>query len=725
MGFYPQHLALLGGAALAVVPVVLHLIMRQQPRHLEFPALRFLRSRHETNRRILRLRQWLLLGCRMAAIAVLAAALSRPNSVPLAKTSGGEVAEMAAVFVFDTLPPLDYRSHNQTRLEAARELAIGLLERLPEKSQVAVLDSRASRPVSLGELGNVLTARERIDNLRTNGRGSPVWEVVAAAADLLGPNQQRRELYVFTDLQRSAWHADSVAQQTAELARLRGANVYLIDVGLTEPRNAGLGELQLSEQILAKNRPLRIDVTVINSGPANRRTARCFLLDGDRPPKSVGQQPLELAADGTAAAEFHLPALEPGTHQGFVHLSGDDPLANDDLRFFTVDVRSAWKVLVVAPSPAEEQAYFFTKALAPPAFRTSGQARFDCTVVRYEDLPADELDQYRAVFLLDPPPLTDGAWVALHAYATDGGSVGIFLGDHARPIEFNRPAPQMLLPGPLEFRARYDEDEMCLAPKASEHPLLARFRPLRGSIDWQAFDVFSYWRLKKLASDAAIVIAYLNGEPAMIERTIGRGRVITMTTPVSEATDLPAGDRWNKLATGFEPWPFVMLANETAFYLVGSNEGQLNFLTGDNAVIAADARYSTYLVSELPSLPEVRSSAPALRLSRDPKQNTLALTADTPGNFRVAAGPQKNGFQRGFCVNLPAAVGPLTRITEAELREAFGDVSFRVARDRAAVEREVSADRDGFEWFPYLIVAVALALALEHWLGNRFYRDSG
>ena len=37
-----------------------------------------------------------------------------------------------------------------------------------------------------------------------------------------------------------------------------------------------------------------------------------------------------------------------------------------------------------------------------------------------------------------------------------------------------------------------------------------------------------------------------------------------MTTPVSEARNATADDRWNLLPTGFEPWPFVMFANEMA-----------------------------------------------------------------------------------------------------------------------------------------------------------------
>ena len=43
------HGYLLGGLVLAGVPVLLHLILRQKPKRLPFPAFRFLLQKHRTN----------------------------------------------------------------------------------------------------------------------------------------------------------------------------------------------------------------------------------------------------------------------------------------------------------------------------------------------------------------------------------------------------------------------------------------------------------------------------------------------------------------------------------------------------------------------------------------------------------------------------------------------------------------------------------------------------
>src|SRR4051812_40532169 len=92
MGFVTP--ALIGGAALVALPIVLHLIMRRKTKLVKFPALRFVQQRRMMNQHRLRLRQLLLLALRCAIIAILALALARPTL----RGSVGAGKEGAAVF---------------------------------------------------------------------------------------------------------------------------------------------------------------------------------------------------------------------------------------------------------------------------------------------------------------------------------------------------------------------------------------------------------------------------------------------------------------------------------------------------------------------------------------------------------------------------------------------------------------------------------------------------
>ena len=71
--------ALLATTVLAGIPILLHLILRQKPKSIPFPAFRFLVARHQTNQRKLQLRHWLLLALRIMLIAGIILALARPR----------------------------------------------------------------------------------------------------------------------------------------------------------------------------------------------------------------------------------------------------------------------------------------------------------------------------------------------------------------------------------------------------------------------------------------------------------------------------------------------------------------------------------------------------------------------------------------------------------------------------------------------------------------------
>src|SRR3982751_4994320 len=95
------HAGLAAGAALAALPVILHLFMKQTPKHVVFPALRLIRERHKRSRKKLRVKNWLLLLARMALLALMALALARPRIVSEASVGDQEIPTALGV-VFDT-----------------------------------------------------------------------------------------------------------------------------------------------------------------------------------------------------------------------------------------------------------------------------------------------------------------------------------------------------------------------------------------------------------------------------------------------------------------------------------------------------------------------------------------------------------------------------------------------------------------------------------------------
>src|SRR5258708_40109590 len=106
------HPLLLGGLLLAGIPILLHLIMRQKPKRLPFPAFRFLLQKHRTNQRSLRLRHLILLALRVFLIVAMCLALAHPRLF----TGIHDEQSVAAVLLFGTSYSMEYTVAGKTRL---------------------------------------------------------------------------------------------------------------------------------------------------------------------------------------------------------------------------------------------------------------------------------------------------------------------------------------------------------------------------------------------------------------------------------------------------------------------------------------------------------------------------------------------------------------------------------------------------------------------------------
>jgi hypothetical protein len=703
--------ALLAGALFVVIPVALHLVMRRKPRHVEFPPLRLVQARQRANQRKLKLRHLLLLALRSAAIVLLALALSRPSLRGAGRQTTAP-GPLTVALVFDTGPRMDLRMRNVTRLDAARTIGLELIERLPDDARIAVVGGQFGPAVFAVDRG---AATDQIEQLKTAANAKPLGQSLDDAIRLMeSESGAKGEIYVFSDLSRAAWPETGDHPLKNRLAELDDASICLIDVGIEKPENYGLGPLKLSGEVLARTSPLVMTCQVFASGPAGQRSVE-LLIDEDRQMRKRGQESVNVPEAGGEQIQFPPIALAEGLHQGRVAMVGEDGLGWDDVRYFSVEVRSAWRILVVASRA--EQALFLTEAIAPEPLQQAGRNRFECVVKRPEEIETTRLDDYAAVCLLDPPPLADEAWRRLADYAGAGHGVAVFLGRAARPLEeFVTPGARTLLAGSPK---RIWRETTHLAPRGYVHPALVKFGQVEGSVPWQAFPVFAHWQLDRIAPDAVEWMAYANGQPAILERPIGRGRVVTMTTPVSDPLGDPAREPWNALpASSLEPWPFVMLANEMLLYLAGRTDERLNYSAGETAIV------------DLPSNqrpPVVLLDTPLgdrLRQAVDPREQAIRVTTThAVGNYRIRAGGKDAGLDRGFSVNLTGNATQIERMDPQEFDAILGKGRYRIVRDRREIERSIERGRRGRELYPWLISLVALILAGEHVVSNRFYQD--
>ena len=337
--------------------------------------LRLIRERQKQSKKRMRIKNWLLLLARMAVIAIMALALGRPSlysQVPL----GSESQPTAMGLVFDTSLSMGYIEKDKTRLDEAKERARELLSKLPDSSQVFVVDS-ADPPVPHGSAP--AAALKRIETLAIRPVNRPLnsamGQVYTAVAECDRP---LRVVYVLTDLCRTSWLPDRSAEgldKIEQLNKKKSSRVvtFILGVASKEVVNVAIDTAEPSSNVAIQGEAIDIRGRIRSQGTKPTKRVVEFSVDG----KKKDEKTLEIPPNGEIEVNFTaMPRVDDSSlHQGEIKLSGaPDPFPVDDERFFTFRVRPPLKVLLVYDDPYET--VHVASALIPTPRRPScGRSR--------------------------------------------------------------------------------------------------------------------------------------------------------------------------------------------------------------------------------------------------------------------------------------------------------------------------------------------------------------
>ncbi|MFN0053685.1 MAG: BatA domain-containing protein [Planctomycetales bacterium] len=643
----------------------------------------------------------------------IAAAITQPTLAP------SEFLPVAAAMVFDTSLSMQYRQEGRTRLEVAQEIATRHLGSLPRTSRVAVIEtSPADGPIRFQS--DQSQPVKRIAALETRPLRVPLEDRLAAAIEAQLEDKQKdaagaaspgadllREVYVFTDLAASGWRPEETPRLAEALAQAPEVGVYLIDVGVTNPTNLALTELTLAEQTIPKGNEALLKVTLEATGmePGERTVELHVENDAGRMMKVEQQHP---QVDGKSATlvQFPVRATAGPVLQGEVRLLASDPLAFDDVRYFSLLVQPPAEVLVVAEN--RRDARFLIDVLSPSDLAPLGKLRYRCQYASPARLGTTDLSKYAVVCLVNVADPGSAGWTAVERFVAAGGSAFIVLGDKVKHAAWLSETAKELLPGDLTARLKFDPPEFLDLENLS-HPMLRKF------VDWgtaglTAEPIREYWRVTPATRDSAVIASYTDHRrgPALVERAVGKGRVVMLTTSLDR--------RWNDLPVS--GWSYVALADQLMQYLTRSPTNDFNYLAGETVQIALDPALplSAFLLRK-PLLQQLRSEVVPGALQ------VTVHDVDQLGNYRLTSADPQARFSRGFSINLEGSESHLQRLTQAELDARLGVDRYSLARDIDHLQRNVRAGRLGREAFPLLALILLAFFLGEHFLANRFYES--
>lgn len=676
--------AILAGLLAIGLPLWLHRVARANPTRHAFASLMLLEA-SETQRTAKRtLRYWLLLALRILLLVALVLAFAGPLVSPRAVPVVNRDARLHAI-VLDTSLSMQYGDRWQRALDEARAIVAGagaadqllLVDASGRKIQVVHNTVPANQRESVrAALSEVQPGNERLD----------YGLLMSTSSAWLGTARLPVELHLISDLQQSA-----TPLRFADLEPPPGARPVFHDVGdgpaantfIEDVHREGANEVAVhvrtsATTALALEAVLSIDGSEVARRPLRIGPARVLPMlhegEGNPPPDLLTQSTQGEAALARARVLLPLPELGVSTHRMEVRLEPGDALPQDD-RYFAILEHDAPRVLVVSRTQEADDAIYAAAAigsLSTPRLRTEQRVA--------REIDNRSLQSYAAVVVTDMAALGSATGARLDEYVRAGGAGLVLLG-----------------PGMSEQRsgllAGFSLRDVVTKPTRvasvdTSHPAL------RDADGWQDVHFLRHLQVVPGEHDT-VLIALQDGDPLLIERRLGAGRLLVLTTPLARD--------WNDFAT--HPLFVNFMAQAT------------NWLTGAGATTAS-ARVGAVVMTGLTAAQGGQIFDPQGRrvLSLDETASVDRLIPQQTGFYEIRTG----AGARWLAVNSDIRESNLAPMPERS-RQRWLQMQRPLATARAAeaTSAETAPARVSLGyWLLMLAMALAAAqiLAANHFL---------
>jgi hypothetical protein len=673
------------GALTVAAPVVFHLIRRTTKGEVPFSSLIFLSPSPPRLTRRSRLDQWLLLILRASALILLTVAFARPFLRQAVGMSLGTTELRRVAVLIDTSASI----RRGDLWAQAKSKAVEAIEECRAGDQLAVFAfDVALRPVlgfeessSLDPARRPALARALVERLEPTWGATNLGQALidaAGAIENVGDAKSRsgsvrRRIVLISDL-----------QQGSRLDAL-GNFDWPLDLDLelkavaTEASNAGLhwlAEQDTGEPAFQVANDLRVRVS--NDAMSKQESFKLVWTDDNTPPIPAYVPPGE-------SRVVRVPRPAGSAARRVLRLQGDGQ-EFDNLLYLASESRESVTVLYVGRDAVDDPSglSYYLKRVFEDVPRRAVKVELRS--------PANSLSIEPGLvvplIVLSAETSTENVDF-LRQFAREGGTLLSIV-----TVSGVAPTLSALAGGPaLDVEDSSSRGDAMLSDIAFDHPLFAPF----AAPQFNDFTKIRFWKHRRIPTaplgEVRVLARFENGSPAVIEKSLGKGRLIILASGWSPA------DSQLARSSKFVPLMSALLDSPSAGPDFSANR----------------------IVQEQITLPEG-----ALAVHR-PNRSTTKLApgsstfdeTNTPGVYTV----ETTKGVREFAVNLDPSESK-TAALPVETLEQYG---CRLAMNASRIENEYevlrqlqNAELEGRQklWRP-LILAVISVLIVETWLAGR------
>ncbi|MGH9370220.1 MAG: BatA domain-containing protein [Vicinamibacterales bacterium] len=669
----PLFLVALAGLA---IPVFFHLIQRERKHVVEFPSLMFLRRIPDQSLQRRRIRHWLLLMMRLAALALIVLAFGRPfvsTTDPAAAAAGGA---RELVILVDRSYSMGYGDRWNRALAAASRA----VDAMGSSDRGSIVFFGSSTDVALRSTSDKGRLKAALAAATLSSGATHYGPVLKLAGSILAESGlPRREVVLVTDFQRGGWTG-------ADGVRLPDGAV-LTPAAIADPETANVAVTPVALERSTFSNQERVTVTagVANHGPKRMDGLDVTLEVNGR---AIQTQKVNVDANASTSATFAPVTLTGSEVRASVKLAAD-ALAYDNAFHFMVEAGRPVRTVIVDRSGGRDGALYLSRALA-----VGDAPRFDIVSRTDDSLTADDL-QSAGVVIVNDVQVSPGLAERLGKFVERGGGLLIVAGQRGTwPQE--RAVLVPALAGEAVDRSRGEAGRLVALEYG--HPVFEPFRAPRSG-DFSAARFYGY-RATTTQQGASILARFDDGAPALVERRVGAGRVFVWASSLDiEWSDLPV-----------KP-VFLPFVHQIARHLAAYREPKPWLTVGE---VLDPARTAAAQTSDVRTV----VSPSGQRIALDPEGGDV-VSLEEQGFYELREQATSGNATATVAANVDLAESDLTPMDPKEVVAAVtGHAGSAVSGAGTAEMPDATREATQRIWW-YLLFAGAVLLAAETLVSNR------
>jgi len=525
-------LYLLGALAIAV-PLALHLYRRRTDEVIEFSSIAWLQAVPVETQQRRRLRDWLLLALRVAALLLLAGAFARPY-LAAGETTDTRTVTVLAVDVSASMAAPGVWPR-------AQQEALAVLDAMSEGEAVALVRFDAKATVEVASTTDLAAVRRAVSALQPGDGATALHAALRQAAELIGSRDGR--LVLVSDLQQSGWDrqlAGVVPESVAiDVRAVDGARGNLAIAGVSAPATAA-----------ATGQPVALSVSLRNFGVAQQQTT--VTVQGPAG-AALATQAVTVAPQSAVAVSLSLPSLPA---EALVTIDDDEGMPSDNRLAWSPARRDVAEVTVLVSTPGGTDGLYVERALEAVASRRPLQVSV-IDGLAYSAAPRTGTAQSELLVVLGSRTLTRQGRARVKAHVDDGRPLLVTLGP-----QVDRESLREWLGRPLALHPDDAERAGLGVPLVIDdvrHPVFRGTRPSDATFG----DIPVARSARVTGLDGWRVLARVSdGVPVLLESEAPGARVLLWASDFDQ--------QWNRfpLAPAFVPF-----MADTVGYLLGQGTG--------------------------------------------------------------------------------------------------------------------------------------------------------